>query len=101
MSAGLLARRLSSNAISSSQVRSILRQMGIEGQIDTLQDMYNILDRYYDLSRGTTLQKQVQLGVEKAGGIKGAIEETVRGLAGETPAVQRTALENIFAEILK
>lgn len=100
MSAGLLARRLSSNAVSSSQVRAILRQMGIETTVDALQDMYNIFDRYYDLSRGTTLQKQVQLGIEKVGGIKNVVEEKIRELAGQTPAVQKKAIEDILRELL-
>lgn len=108
MSAGLLARRLTSNAASNPQIRSILRSMDAATKkpgkarinVENLQDFYNVLDRYYDISGKTTLQGQIKAGVEKVGfqeAIIGAIKET----AGKTKTVQRAALEKALREVLK
>lgn len=106
MSAGLLARRLTSNAASNPQIRAILRAMdkAVKGgksqvRVETLQDVYNILNKYYDISGKTSFQGQVKAGIESAKGIGDVALQAVKGIAGETPAVRQKALEAIFKEI--
>lgn len=109
MKAGLLARRLTSLAPSGTDIRQMLRSMdsalgkkiNTTLKVEELQDLYNVLDKYYDLSPGTGFQSQIKKGVEKAGGVKETIMDTVRGFAGETDAVRQKALERIFEETLK
>src|SRR3990167_5853379 len=110
MSAGLLARRLTSFAQSNPQIKAILSAMDkatkISGKtrlnVETLQDFYNILEKYYDIAPKTGFQAQVKAGVEKAvGGPIKYLGEQVGGLVGETPAVGQKALEKILEEILK
>lgn len=109
MSAGLLARRLTSNAASNPQIKSILRAMdeatktkGKAGlNTETLQDFYNILNRYYDIAGKTGFQGQVTAGIERVGGIKDALVGVVREVAGETDAVRQKALERIIEEALR
>lgn len=108
MSAGLLARRLTSNAPSNPQIRNILKAMdeaaGATGksQISTevLQDFYNILDKYYDIAGKTGFKGQIKSAIEGTGGVANRIAREVSSLAGETPAVRQKALEDILKEIL-
>lgn len=107
MKGGLLARRLTSNSGSNPEIRYLLQKLdkatSIKGKtrlnVETLQDVYNILDKYYDISGKTTLQGQVQRGVEKAAGLGEAAMNTAREFAGVTPAVRRKALEDIVEEL--
>jgi hypothetical protein len=69
--------------------------------VETLQDFYNILEKYYDIAPKTGFQAQVRQGVEKASGIGDLAFQTVKGFAGETPIVRQKALESILEEILK
>jgi len=109
MQAGLLARRLTSNAASNPQIRSILQAMDnatkVKGKaqisVENLQDFYNVLDKYYDIAGKTGLQKQVQTGVEKASGITDYLMQTIGGFAGKSDAVKRKAVENAIMEALK
>lgn len=110
MSAGLLARRLTSAAQSNPQIRAILSAMDRAtkkaGQtrlsVETLQDFYNIIEKYYDIAPKTGFQAQVRQGVEKAAtGPINYLGEKIKGLAGETPAVRQQALEKILEEIFK
>lgn len=104
MTAGLLARRLTSNAQSNPQIRQILRAMDeatkVKGKaklsVESLQDFYNILDKYYNIAGKTTFQGQITAGLEKSDSIKGALMNTVKGFAGSTDAVKRKALENLI-----
>lgn len=109
MASGLLARRLTSNAPSNPQLRNILRSMDnalkTKGKslvnIENLQDVYNVLDKYYDIAAKTGFQGQTKAGVEKAVGVGELIVGKTRELAGETSAVRQKALEKLLAEILK
>lgn len=110
MSAGLLARRLTSMAQSNPQIRAILNAMDKATKkagktrlsVESLQDFYNILEKYYDIAPKTGFQAQVRQGVEKAvGGPLNYIAEQIKGFAGETPAVRQKALEKILDEILR
>ena len=105
MSAGLLARRLTSAAKSNPEIRAVLNAMdkatAIPGKtrvsIESLQDFYNILEKYYDIAPKTGFQAQVRQGVAK--GI-GGIKEQAMSYLGETPAVRQKALEKMLEEIL-
>jgi hypothetical protein len=109
MSAGLLARRLTSMAKSNPEVRSLLRRMDratkkkgtSTGEIEALQDFYNILDRYYNIEGKTSLQGQTKLGVEKASGIQDVAMQAVGQIAGKTEAVRRKAIEQVLDDILR
>lgn len=109
MSAGLLARRLTSNAASNPQLRSILRALDeatakagkTELSVETLQDFYNILDKYYDIAAKTGFKGQIKSAVEGSGGIVNRVIQKIQGLAGETPAVRQKALEDLLNEILE
>lgn len=108
MNAGLLARRLTSTSLSQGQVRTILNAMDnvtkIKGTTakttQALQDLYNILGKYYDIAPKTGFQGQVKAGVESASGIKELVTNAVRGVAGETTAVRQKALEEVLKEVL-
>lgn len=110
MSAGLLARRLTSNASSNPQIRNILRTMDrlvvkggkSEAKTEALQDLYNVLNKYYDISGGTTFQSGVKEGVANiSGGITENVIKAGRKLAGETEAVRQKAIENLIEELTR
>lgn len=108
LSAGLLARRITSAAASNPQIRSILRAMDrateVPGKtmlsVEALQDFYNLLEKYYDIAPKTGFQSQVTQGIEKAvGGPLSYLAEQAKGLAGQTPAVRQAALERVLKEV--
>lgn len=111
MSAGLLARRITSAAKSNPEIRNVLNAMDAATaeagttrlSIEALQDFYNILEKYYDIAPKTGFQAQVRRGVEDAGtsGLFNYVAKTFTGFAGETPAVRRQALEKILKEIFE
>ena len=110
MSAGLLARRLTSAAKSNPEIRSVLNAMdkatAVAGKtrlsVETLQDFYNILEKYYDIPPKTGFQNQVRQGVEKAiSGPAQFIGDQFKSYLGETPVVRQKALERILEEALK
>lgn len=105
MNAGLLARRLTSTSMSQGEIRRILDAMDETGALrestEASQKLYNILGKYYDIAPKTGFQNQVRAGIESAGGVSEAIMSTVKGLAGETPAVRQKALEDLLNEIFQ
>jgi hypothetical protein len=104
MSAGLLARRLTSNAMSGPQIRNILRSIDailksgtkLEEAVQALQDLFNILDKYFKLSGGTSFKGQI----ESATGIGETIGKVLKATAGETPEVRQQALEKLLKDLL-
>lgn len=109
MNAGLLARRLTSFSKSNPEVRALLRSLdsatkagGDTAQsVEKLQDLYNVLDRYYDISGGTSFQGQTKNALGKGGGVVDRLSDAVGSMAGETPAVRQKALEDLFTELFK
>lgn len=109
MSAGLLARRITSLASTNPQIRSVLKSMDEATKkkgttrlsVETLQDFYNILEKYYDIAPKTGFQSQIRRGVEKATSFGDLAFKQVEGLTGETPAVRQEALERVFKEVFK
>lgn len=107
MGAGLLARRITSTAVSNPKIRQILRNLdkftAIKGKtslsVERLQDFYNILDKYYDIARKTGFQGQVASGVEKASSVQGYLMDKARDLAGSTNAVRQKALEGVLEDL--
>lgn len=106
MSAGLLARRLTSTSLSQGKVRAILDAMDNAGKIkgnlrettESLQNLYNVLGKYYDLAPSTGFQGQIKAGIESTRGLGDIVTGAVRSVAGETTAVRQKALENAIKE---
>lgn len=106
MSAGLLARRLTSNAGSQSEIRQVLRNVDkllkgnkLAKNTELSQEVYNILRKYFDISKDTSLSGEVALGVEKATGAKDMLVQAVGNVVGKTDAVRKKAIENVLKEI--
>lgn len=95
--AGLLARRLTSNVASAPELRRILDEVGAQlakrGQdvsdvdLNKLQDFYNALNRYYDITKDTTFE-----GLIKSANAN-PTEFTPRGIARR---VVDAAFENTY-----
>jgi len=107
MEAGLLGRRLTSNSTSGPRLEAILRELDAVGlksggsavSTRNLQEFYNILNKYYDLSSKTGFQGQIKGAIE-GGGLLDKITKAATGAFGETPAVRQTALENLLNQLL-
>lgn len=106
MSAGLLARRLTSNSISQGQIKAVLNSIdtalanaGKTGvNVEKLQELYNIFNTYYEISSKTGFQGQIK-GAEIS--VNQAVGTAIKEVAGETQAVRQKALENLLKEVLK
>jgi hypothetical protein len=109
MDAGLLVRRLTSNATSNPEIRNLLRALDnatkVSGKttlsVENLQDFYNVLDKYYNIAGKTTLQGQVQRGVEKASGWKDLLYQVAQKTTGMSDEVRMKAIEDAITEALK
>lgn len=108
LSAGLLARRLTSAAASNPQIRMVLGELDkatkVKGKTldDTqkLQDLYNVLNKYYDIAPKTGFQNLVKEGVSSPTGIIDQVTGAVKEFAGTTNAVRQKALEDYLLELL-
>lgn len=106
--AGIIARRITSAAASNPEIKQVLRNLDqftstsgkTLGKIENLQDLYNVLNKYYDIAPKTGFQNLVKEGVTSAGGFTDQIVDTVKGFAGSTNAVRTKALENYLDELL-
>ena len=104
MSAGLIARRLTSASLSNPKVMATLRSLGGETaeQTKTLQDIYNILNRYYDIAPKTGFQNlSKEAGIGASDSVMGIIKATAKDIAGQSNAVRTKSLENLLDELLK
>lgn len=107
MNAGLLARRLTSNAQSGVQVKEILRSLdqALKGSYgvstEKLQDFYNLLSRYYDISSPTGFKGQIEGAIKNSDTIFGKATEVLSEVTGVTPEVRQQAIENLFKDISK
>lgn len=102
--AGVLARRLTSNAVSKSEIRQLIRDMEeilakkgmkFDVSVDSMQNFLNTLNRYYDIAGETGLAGQVKLG----GGFPTSVGEllTKSGeVFGQTKAVKQKAFESLL-----
>jgi hypothetical protein len=108
MKAGILMRRLTGAGASGPEIEAFLRELDAVGGVlgdsavstRNLQEMYNVLNRYYDLAPKTGFQSQIKGAIETAGGIMDRIISGIGGTTGQTPAVRQKALENILNELL-
>lgn len=107
MSAGLLARRITSAASSNPQIKQLLQALDSAGNggnlkqgISELQDLYNVLNKYYDIAPKTGFQNLVKEGVGASDSLVGTIKETARDIAGQSNAVRQKALEDYLEELL-
>lgn len=106
MSSGLLARRITSAASSNPQIKQILQALdnaGTKGttkeSVTQLQDMYNILNKYYDIAPKTGFQNLVKEGVSGSESITGIAKEALKNVAGQSNPVRQKALENLLEEL--
>lgn len=107
MKAGLLARRLTSAAQSNPDIRLLLRAMDKATEkagkttvsVEELQDLYNVFDRYYDITPKTGFQGQIKNAINGPSGIFDTVKKIATDFGGETAAVRQKALEKIFNEL--
>lgn len=106
MSAGLLARRITSAAPSNPQVKQLLTALdnagtkgGVRESVTQLQDVYNILNKYYDIAPKTGFQNLVKQGIEGGDSLAGMAKEALKNVAGQSNAVRQKALEDFLKEI--
>lgn len=108
MNAGLLARRLTSTSLSQGQVKSVLKALdeatAVKGKVsastEALQDLYNILNKYYRIAPKTGFQGQTKQAIDSST-VSGFIMNKAKNLAGESDAVRQKAIEALLSEILK
>lgn len=106
--AGIIARRITSAAASNPEIKQILRNLDsftsgkgkTLGKIENLQDLYNVLNKYYDIAPKTGFQNLVKEGVNSPIGIVDQATEAVKDFAGTTNAVRQKALEDYLTELL-
>lgn len=107
MSAGLLARRITSASASNPQIKQLLQALDNAGlkkgltkeSVTQLQDMYNILNKYYDIAPKTGFQNLVKEGVGVSDTITGTVKEFAKDIAGKSNAVRQKALEDLLNSI--
>jgi len=105
MSAGLLARRITSAAPSNANVRMILKSLDnivpsdTLGRVESLQDFYNILNKYYDIAPRTGFQNLTKEAIDSSmtSKVTGAIGEYV----GKTDATRQKAIKEFLESVLK
>ncbi len=103
MKGGLLARRLTSNAVSNPQVRQLLRNLDkVSGgktteSVESMQDLYNILNKYYNIAGKTGLQGQVTSALDTS--IKWTLWNAIRNLAWQTESVTKKSLDEFLNEL--
>lgn len=104
MNAGLIASRLTGKSLSQGAINTVLRSMdkitkGSHGKTaKQMQDLYNVLGRYYDIEPKTGFQGGIKAGVEGATGLGDLITGAVKGAVGQTPAVRQKAIEDALKE---
>lgn len=105
MSAGLLARRITSAAPSNANVRMILKSLDdvvpsdTLGRVESLQDFYNILNKYYDIAPRTGFQNLTKEAIDSSmvSKVTGKVGEYV----GKTDATRQKALKEFLESVLE
>lgn len=106
--AGIIARRITSAAASNPEIKQVLRNLDsftstggkTLGKIENLQDLYNVLNKYYDIAPKTGFQNLVKEGVTSPSGIVDQATEKIQGFVGSTNATRQKALEDYLSELL-
>lgn len=109
--AGLLARRLTSNVASAPELRRILDEVGAQlakrgkdvsdVDLEKLQDFYNALNRYYDITKDTTFEGLIKSAnanpteFSKTGIIRSMVDKALKdtNISKET---QRAAIKELL-----
>jgi len=107
LGAGILARRITSTAASNADVRALLKELDSVGTTKgssfkntlDMQNMYNILNKYYDIAPKTGFQNLVKEGVGSSDSMVGMAKETLKNVAGQSNAVRQKALEKLLNEL--
>lgn len=106
--AGIIARRITSAAASNPEIKQVLRNLDsftstggkTLGKIENLQDLYNVLNKYYDIAPKTGFQNLVKEGTAEATGLYDEVASKIKGFAGATNATRQKALEDYLGELL-
>lgn len=106
--AGIIARRITSAAASNPEIKQVLRNLdkftSAKGEtlvkIENLQDLYNVLNKYYDIAPKTGFQNLVKEGVNSPSGITDRVVEAVKNFSGQTSGTRQKALEEYLEELL-
>lgn len=109
MSAGLLARRIASNATSNPQIRQILRNLDkatkVKGKVslnvENLVDFYAVLERYFpEITGSNTFKGQITSALESGTGVLDIALQTAKKLSGKSDAVKRKAIKDVIEDAL-
>ena len=110
MKAGMLMRRIASNAQSNPAIRQILRDLDsatkVKGKValnvENLVDFYAILEKYYpEIVGKNTFKGQITGAVENVQGVQEMIVGSLKKISGKTEAVQRQAIEALMEDLFK
>lgn len=104
MSAGSLARRITSAASSNANVRMTLKSLDdvvpsdTLGKVEALQDFYNILNKYYDIAPRTGYQNLTKEALDSSmvSKVTGKVGEYV----GKTDATRQKAIKEFLESVL-
>lgn len=107
LQAGIVARRITSTASTNADIRALLKKLDSVGRTKgssfdktmQLQDMYNILNKYYDIAPKTGFQSLSKGDFGGADSIVGTIKGTLKDVAGQSNVVRQKALENLLQEL--
>ena len=108
MSAGLLARRLTGAGATGPEIKALLRKMDLvlkntdklEDVVESLQNLYNILAKYYAIEGGTSLQGQIKSAISSSDSLVGMVKGAVKKVAGGSEDTRKKALEKLLNELL-
>jgi hypothetical protein len=67
---------------------------------EKMQDVYNVLSRYFDISAPTSFKSQIEQAIKPGDTLFGKAAEKATELVGQTPEVRQKAIENLLKKIL-
>ena len=102
LSAGVLARRLSSAGAGNAQLRKALQTLDnatqVKGQAlsktQDLLDAYNVIGKYYDIAAKTGFKGQIEQAIDKS--ISGVAIKALEKTIGQSPAARQKALQELL-----
>lgn len=103
ISGGLLARRLTSNAVSRPEVLRVLKALDeatpekgtTAKKLQDLIEAYSVVGKYYDVSPKSSFKGLI----EQAGGVSEELMKAAQQLTGVTPAVRQKLLKQMIDEL--
>jgi hypothetical protein len=106
MKAGILSRRLTSNAPSGADLRDALRGLdkvvglSSEKSVTQLQDLLDVLGKYYNIEKANSF-KGLSKGALNESNVVGMVKGLVGDIASETPVVRQKAIEKLISSLMK